>query len=83
MSTENQTKPLQQHDVSGWCGKIKVEMTPNTTINVMTIDLDELGITKEEWEQMDNEDKEETINNYIGDLPEQPYWMVDTFREVD
>lgn len=61
--------------------KIKVEMTPNTTTNVMTIDLEYLDVTEQEWNEMDNEDKEEIINNYIGNLPEQPYWMVDTFSE--
>lgn len=61
--------------------KIVVEMTPNTTTNVMTIDLEDLDVTEQEWNEMNNEDKEETINNYIGNLPEQPYWMVDTFRE--
>lgn len=61
--------------------EIKVEMTPNTTTNVMTIDLEDLDVTEQEWNEMNNEDKEETINNYIGNLPEQPYWMVDTFSE--
>lgn len=61
--------------------KIKVEMTPNTTTNVMTIDLEDLDVTEQEWNEMDNEDKEETINNYISNVPEQPYWMVDTFDE--
>lgn len=61
--------------------KIKVEMTPNITTNVMTMDLEDLGVTEEQWNEMDDENKEETINNYIGNLPEQPYWMVDTFSQ--
>jgi hypothetical protein len=63
--------------------KIKVELTPNTTTNTITVTLEDLGLTQEQWDEMDEGQKEETLNNHLFDLPEQPYWMVDKFKEKE
>lgn len=61
--------------------KIKVIMTPNIKKEVTTILLDDLGFTKQEWVDLDEESKECLINEHLAELPEQPYWMVDKFEE--
>lgn len=43
--------------------------------------LSDLDLTEEEWSTKTQEEKEEILNKYCDDLPEQPYWMVSSFEE--
>ncbi len=60
---------------------VKLEASENRSHH--TFDLEDLGFTEQEWSEMSGTEKEEAINKAASDLPEQPYWCVDTFDEID
>lgn len=57
----------------------KLEVSQNTSSE--TFDLEDLGVTEEEWENLSYNDKKELIAKAVLDLPDQPYWMLDNFSE--
>lgn len=61
--------------------KISVKLEVSESRGHHTFDLDDLGVTKEEWEQMSDSEKHDAVEKAVFDLPEQPYWCVDSFDE--
>jgi hypothetical protein len=59
--------------------KISVKLVVSEETGHRTFDLDDLGVTKEEWDESDDKAKHDLIEQAVFDLPEQPYWMVDSF----
>lgn len=43
---------------------------------IETIDLLELGFTKDRWDLLDIEEQREIIQEYFDNLPDQPCWIV-------
>lgn len=62
--------------------KIKVEVIPNESRGFYSFDLDDMNATQEEWEEMEDAEKEARIQEAINSLPEQPYWYLDRFKEI-
>lgn len=62
---------------------ISVTLCPSQSSDHKTIDLGDLGLTEQEWNELNEDAQEEKLNEYLADLPEQPYWMVDRFSEKD
>lgn len=61
---------------------LHVDMAPSHSTNNWKIDVQEdLGYGQEAWDALTKDEKEEVINDFLADLPEQPYWMVDKFKE--
>lgn len=58
---------------------VKLEVSENT--GHKTFDLDDLDITEQKWNEMSDSEKRSLIETAVFDLPEQPYWMVDSFEE--
>lgn len=61
--------------------KISVKLGVSEETGHRTFDLDDLGVTKEEWDELDDKAKHDLVEQAVFDLPEQPYWMVDSFDE--
>ena len=61
--------------------KISVKLKVSESNGHHTFDLDDLGVTKEEWEQMSDAEKHYTVEKAVFYLNKQPRWMVDTFDE--
>ncbi len=61
--------------------KISIRMAVSQTTNHWDVAVEDLGFTEDEWTNLSEEAKKEALNEYVGDLPEQPYWVVDTFTE--
>jgi hypothetical protein len=61
--------------------KIEVQMAVSTSTETQTFTLEDLGITKLEWELLSEEEQHDIIENAVFDLPGQPYWMVDKITE--
>jgi len=61
--------------------KIEVNVGVSQNSNHYTFDLDDLGVSKDEWESMSEAEKHDAVEKAVFDLPEQPYWMVDKFTE--
>lgn len=61
--------------------KISVKLEVSESRGHHTFDLDDLGVTKEEWEEMSDSEKHDAIEKAVFDLREQPYWCVDSFDE--
>lgn len=60
---------------------IKVNIEASQTQSSLSIDLDDLGINKSDWDEMSEDKKEEQIRNYVLDMNDQPYWVLDKFEE--
>lgn len=63
--------------------KILLTLGASETTTVKSLTTDDIGITDEEWLLMDNLQKEEALQAYVYDLPEQPYWVLDNFDEKE
>lgn len=59
--------------------KIRVRVEASQDFDYKTLDFDDLGITKDEFETMDVEERTEAIQKAIDDL-EQPCWIVDNYK---
>jgi len=47
----------------------------------VTFDLEDLDITEEDWMELSDKDKKSIIQQAVDNMPEQPYWVVNTFSE--
>ena len=64
--------------------KIKVTWEVNTFGGQESFSLDDLGLTKEDWDSMDYGSKIETLNGALWDLPEpRCYPVVDSFLLIN
>ena len=65
--------------------KISVKLEASENYGQITLYLDDLCLTQEEWEQMTDSEKHGTIEKAVAELPEhrQPYWMVGSFKTKD
>ena len=61
--------------------KIEVQMAVSSSTETQTFTLEELGITKLEWELLSREEQHDIVETAVFDLPSQPYWMIDKFTE--
>lgn len=59
--------------------KIIVKLEPSQLSSTITVEPIDLGL-EEEWETMSEESKHEAIRDYVENLPEQPYWMIDKIK---
>lgn len=59
--------------------KITVKANVSQESKTFEYDLEDIGITPEEWENMSAEEKNDTIQAALDTEPEQPYWVVDEF----
>ncbi len=62
--------------------KINISLEPNQNSQEWIIDVEELGFSESEWNNLTDEDKTHHVEEWIESLPEQPFWMLDTF-EID
>lgn len=63
--------------------KIEIKVDVSEYRKTITIDLADINLTELQWEQMTESDREDLLQKHIDDLPEQPYWCVDTFKLLD
>ena len=47
----------------------------------ITFDLEDLECTEEGWLELSERDKKSIIQQAVDNMPEQPYWVVNTFSE--
>lgn len=62
---------------------ISVTVCPSQSSDHKMISLEDLGLTEQEWDELDKDAQEEKLNEYLSELSEQPYWMVDRFSKKD
>lgn len=56
----------------------KLEASENT--NNATFDLEDLGLSQYEWEQMTEAERQEAVKGAVYDLNDQPYWTLGSFE---
>lgn len=61
--------------------KIKVNLAASETYNMWKFDLEELNYSEKEWKELHIDEKTKAIEEWVNDLQEQPYWMLDVFYE--
>lgn len=59
--------------------KITVKYGVSQSRTNATWDLEDLGLSVEEWNEMSKDKKEEILMEMMEN--DQPYWMVETFEE--
>ena len=59
--------------------KIKVKYTPNQSSRSDVYNIEDYGITTEEWMNMDEDQKRIFLSDLVEHEP--PYWAVDYFTE--
>ncbi len=63
--------------------RVSVILEASESSGFREFDLEQLGLTEEQWGEMSDLDKQAAIQEAVFDLPEQPYWVVDSFSEED
>ena len=58
--------------------KLSVKLNASETQKRITVDLSDIGITDKEWKKLSDEEKQNTIIEYV-DGCDQPYWALDSF----
>lgn len=61
--------------------KISVHVGVSQVSNHYTFTLEELGLTQQEWENLSDYEKGALVEERVNDLPEQPYWVVNSYHE--
>ena len=61
--------------------KYFVKLETSSTVSSETISLEDMNISEDEWEQLTDEEKESKLQECVDGLPEQPYWVIDTWQE--
>lgn len=62
--------------------KISVTLGSSQNTGHATFTLDDINVSQQEWEEMDAAQKKEAVEQAVNNLPEHPYWMVDSFTEL-
>lgn len=62
---------------------IIVETTPSESRDIKRIKLEDLNLSEDEWNALNEDEQEEKLNEYLCGLSEQPTWMVDKFKTRD
>ncbi len=60
--------------------KIYVKLEASETTSHARFDLEDLNVTEKEWNDMPFEEKQELVKNAVYDLPDQPYWSLESFE---
>lgn len=63
--------------------KIRVDLNVSQSGSSITVTLDDLGLTEENWASMDEGQQKDAIQEYVNDLPEQPYFTVSSHWEAE
>jgi hypothetical protein len=60
--------------------RIKLYLEPSDSRSIQVVDIEDLGITEEEWKDMSDYDKFQKISDNLDNVQEQPYWLLDRFH---
>ena len=61
--------------------KISVSLEVSQNSGSHTFELDDLNITEKAWNKLSEQKQTDLLQQYINDLPEQPYWVVYSYKE--
>ncbi len=62
--------------------KISVYMEPNVNEGKHSFNIEDLNLTKEEWDKMSESDRQLKLQECIDDLPEQPCFILCSYKEL-
>lgn len=63
--------------------KIKVNLEASETSNIRKFDLEKLNYSEKEWKKLKINEKNKAIQDWVDNLSEQPYWVLDDFSEIE
>ena len=61
--------------------KISVSLDVSHPFSSHSFELEDLGVSHSDWHDMTDEEKKAILQGAIDDIPEQPYWVLDSFME--
>ena len=62
--------------------KIKLKLSASVAEKTESVTIEELGFTSVEWKKLSEEERNLEVFNFICNLPDQPYWEIDSQEEV-
>jgi hypothetical protein len=62
--------------------KIRITIDPSELSKDIHISPQDMGLSDEGWANLSDADKERYIDRYIENMPEQPYWVIDRWKEL-
>lgn len=62
--------------------KIKVKLIVCEAKRIEEFTTDDLGYSDEEWSNLNGDDRDEAIREYVSDI-EQPYWEIEKTEIAD
>lgn len=62
--------------------KLRIITEVVSPTSIKTIDFDELGLTEEKWDSLDEEQQKIIIQDYINEMPDQPVWGSGDYRKI-
>lgn len=63
--------------------KIKLVLGASSTSKRETVDvLSDLGFSDKMWEKLSEEEKQKELIAFVNELPEQPYWELESHEEI-
>lgn len=60
---------------------ISVKLEVNKSTHYIDLDYDDLDLTEEKYNELPEDGKRQKVQEYVHDLQEQPYWVVDKITE--
>ena len=63
--------------------KIEVKLGVSESQRFMKVDLEDVGVSKEEWQAMAEDEQQTFLQDYANDISEQPYWCVENFDTTE
>lgn len=63
--------------------RIRVNLSVSESYSTWKFSLAELNYSEEEWKELSEDERREAIEEWVDGLPEQPYWTLDNFQEVE
>lgn len=56
---------------------IQVKLEISESERYLSLQPDDFGLTEDEWEALSNSERHGKVQEYVEELPEMPYWVID------
>jgi hypothetical protein len=57
--------------------KIKLTLEVSQGQKIEAVNIDDLGHSKESWDKLSESKKHDELYNYVNNMPDQPYWVIE------
>lgn len=61
--------------------KITAKISVQASRTSFSFSLEDLGVTAEQWEKMEQKERDELVQKAVDNEPDQPYYIVESYEE--